>query len=47
LDPAKVLIHGGAAIGTAGISILAKGLIDRISTTMPLCEEMLKEVQQR
>jgi len=47
LDPAKVLIHGGAAIGTAGISVLAKGLIDRISTTIPLCEEMLKEVQQK
>ncbi len=47
LDPAKVLIHGGAAIGTAGISILAKGLLDRISTTVPLCEEMLKQVQQQ
>jgi len=47
LDPAKVLIHGGAAIGTAGISILAKGLIDRVSTTVPLCDEMLKQVQQQ
>lgn len=47
LDPAKVLIHGGVAIGTAGISILAKGLIDRVSTSVPLCEEMLKEVQQQ
>lgn len=47
LDPAKVLLHGGAAIGTAGLSILAKGLFDRISTTIPLCEEMLKEVQQQ
>jgi len=47
LDPAKVLLHGGAAIGTAGISILAKGVIDRMSTTIPLCEDMLKEVQQK
>jgi uncharacterized protein involved in outer membrane biogenesis len=47
LDPGKVLIHGGAAIGTAGISILAKGLIDRVGTTVPLCEEMLETVQQR
>ena len=47
LDAAKALIHGGAAIGTAGISVLVKGLIDRVSTTKPLCEEMLKEVQQK
>ena len=47
LDPAKVLLHGGAAIGTAGISILAKGVIDRVSTTIPLCDDMLKTVQQK
>jgi len=47
LDPAKVLLHGGAAIGTAGISILAKGVLDRVSTTIPLCEDMLKEIQQK
>ena len=47
LDPGKVILHGGAAIGTAGISILAKGLIDRVSTTIPLCDEMLKTVQQQ
>ena len=47
LDPAKVLLHGGAAIGTAGISILAKGLLDRVGTTTPLCEEMLEQAQQK
>ena len=47
LDPAKVLIYGGAAVGTAGLSILAKGLLDRVSTTIPLCEEMQKQVQQK
>ena len=47
LDPAKVLLHGGAAIGTAGISILAKGLLDRVGNTVPLCEEMLKQIQQK
>jgi len=47
LDPAKVLLHGGAAIGTAGISVLAKGLLDRVGNTVPLCEEMLKQVQQK
>jgi len=45
LDPAKVILHGGAAIGTAGISILAKGLLDRVSTTMPICEDMLEIIQ--
>ena len=47
LDPAKVLLHGSVAIGTAGISILAKGLIDRVGNTVPLCEEMLKQIQQK
>jgi AsmA protein len=42
LDPAKALLHGGAAIGTAGISILAKGLLDRVGNASPVCEEMLK-----
>ncbi len=45
VDPAKALLHGGAAIGTAGISILAKGLIDRVSNAVPLCEEMQKTVR--
>ena len=45
LDPAKVILHGGAAIGTAGISILAKGLLDRIGNITPLCEEMLADIQ--
>jgi hypothetical protein len=47
LDPAKVLLHGSVAIGTAGISILAKGLLDRVGNTVPLCEEMLKQIQQK
>lgn len=45
LDPGKVIVHGGAAIGTAGISILAKGLLDRIGNITPLCEQMLEEIQ--
>ena len=46
LDPGKVLVHGGAAIGTAGLSVLAKGLIDRVGNVVPLCEEMQKQHQQ-
>jgi hypothetical protein len=47
LDPAKVLLYGGVAVGTAGISILAKGLLDRVGNTVPVCEQMLKQVQQK
>lgn len=46
LDPAKALLHGGAAVGTAGISILAKGLLDRMATAKPLCEQMLEKARQ-
>ena len=44
LDPAKVLLHGSVAIGTAGISILAKGLLDRVGNTVPVCQDMLQKV---
>lgn len=47
IDPAKALLHGGAAIGTAGVSILAKGLLDRVGNKTPLCEEMLSLAQQQ
>ena len=47
LDPAKVLLHGSVAIGTAGISILAKGVLDRVVNTVPLCEQMLEQIQQQ
>lgn len=47
LDPGKVLVHGGIAVGTAGISVLAKGLIDRVGNTVPLCEQLLEQVEQQ
>jgi hypothetical protein len=47
VDPAKVILHGGAAIGTAGISVLAKGLIDRVGNVAPLCEEIRSQGQQK
>ena len=46
LDPGKALLHGGAPVGTAGISILAKGLLDRMSTATPLCEQILEQARQ-
>ena len=46
LDPGKVLLQGGAAIGTAGISLLAKGLLERVgNTTVPLCQSMLADMK--
>jgi uncharacterized protein involved in outer membrane biogenesis len=45
IDPSKALLHGGAAIGTAGISILAKGVLDRVGTAIHLCEEMRQKIQ--
>ncbi|MCF6264242.1 MAG: AsmA family protein [Xanthomonadales bacterium] len=45
IDPAKALVRGGIAVGTAGISILAKGALDRLGNTTPLCEKMLEEVE--
>lgn len=41
VDPGKAALHGGAAIATMGISVLAKGLIDRAGNAVPVCEEML------
>lgn len=45
LDPGRALMHGGAAVGTAGVSTLAKALLDRVGTTMPLCRKMLAQHQ--
>ncbi|MBE9549118.1 MAG: AsmA family protein [Proteobacteria bacterium] len=47
VDPAKALVRGGLAVGTAGISILAKGALDRLANTEPLCEQMLEQMQER
>ncbi|MDH3901658.1 MAG: AsmA family protein [Xanthomonadales bacterium] len=41
VDPGKAALHGGAAIATLGVSVLAKGLIDRAGNTAPVCEEIL------
>ena len=46
VDPSKAALYGGAAIATLGISVLAKGLIDRAGNTVPVCEEMLNNPPQ-
>jgi len=45
IDPARALLHGGAAIGTSGISILAKAALDRIGATTPVCQKMLEKAR--
>jgi hypothetical protein len=41
VDPGKAVLYSGAAYVTAGISILAKGVIDRLGNLDPVCEKML------
>lgn len=41
VDPGKAALHGGAAIATMGLSVLAKGVLDRAGNINPVCEEML------
>jgi hypothetical protein len=42
VDPGKAALHSGAAIATLGVSVLAKGVLDRAGNTMPVCEQMLE-----
>jgi len=43
VDPSKAILHGGAAIGTAGMSIVAKGLLDRLGNANSVCRKMLEQ----
>lgn len=51
VDEAGVLITGGAAVATAGLSLLAKGLWDRLSKSGDACkqtsEQALRELEGR
>jgi uncharacterized protein involved in outer membrane biogenesis len=40
LDPGKTLVYGGAAAATGGLSIVAKGLWDRLRGTQKPCEQL-------
>jgi hypothetical protein len=46
VDPSKALLHGGAAVGTGGVSILFKGLMDRVDKKSRVCQQMLEQVRQ-
>jgi len=51
VDETGVLITGGAAVATGGLSLLAKGLWDRLSKSGDACKQMseqaLKELEGR
>ncbi len=47
VDPGKSALHGGAAIATLGLSVLAKGVVDRAGALNPLCDEMLNDPPKR
>jgi AsmA family protein len=51
VDEAGVLITGGAAVATAGLSLLARGLYDRLSKSGDPCKQMseqaMKELEGR
>ena len=51
VDEAGVLITGGAAVATGGLSLLARGLWDRLSKAGDACTQVskqaLKELQGR
>jgi uncharacterized protein involved in outer membrane biogenesis len=47
VDPGKSVLHGGAAIATMGLSVLAKGMVDRAGALNPLCDEMLNNPPKR
>ena len=46
LDPEATLVQGGAAIATAGLSILAKGVKDRFLSSKTPCADALKKADK-
>jgi uncharacterized protein involved in outer membrane biogenesis len=47
LDPTASVATTGAAVATGGISLLAKGLWDRVKAQSDICEEMAKENDEK
>ena len=48
LDPAGIALSGGAAVATAGVSILAEGLWDRwVATAKNPCKTLIKQVTKQ
>jgi uncharacterized protein involved in outer membrane biogenesis len=47
MKPLEAMTSTGIAVATGGISILAKGLFDRITAEQNVCEQALKKVEKR
>jgi hypothetical protein len=47
LDPESILIEGGVAVATAGLSILAKGFKDRFLSEKDPCGKAVTEFDAR
>ena len=46
MKPAEALATTGVAVATMGISLVAKGLLDRITAEKKVCEKALKELKE-
>jgi len=44
MDPAGTLASGGLAVATMGISVLAKGMTDRLLSSTDPCGDAHKEI---
>ena len=47
LKPLEAVTSTGVAVATMGISLLAKGMFDRITAEKKVCEQALKEIESR
>ena len=47
VKPAQAVISTGVAVATAGLSLLGKGLYDRVTSEGKVCEKALAEAQRR
>ena len=47
LDPTGTLVTGGAAVATAGLSLLATAIWDRVSAASDPCGEIVKQAEKK
>jgi hypothetical protein len=47
MKPAEALATTGVAVATMGISLLAKGLFDRVTAEKKVCEQAMRQAQEQ
>ena len=47
VKPAQAMVSTGVAVATAGLSLLGKGLYDRVTSESKVCEKAFEEAQRR